>query len=150
IDTAPPEIYTGPVGGCVCGLYETAGERLADAPGRAAMGEAARLRVIEQFTLRQTIDTFRSIYLELPALARSAAAPPRIAMAPVPAQTSTAPAPVPAAAPEPAAAQTPVAQPAAPAPSRPRRPVPSWARTDTPATEESATSAVSGTGSLAG
>ncbi|BBC30100.1 Glycosyl transferase [Streptomyces graminofaciens] len=33
---------------------------------RAAMGEAARLRVIEQFTLRQTIDTFRAIYLELP------------------------------------------------------------------------------------
>ena len=29
------------------------------------MGEAARLRVIEQFTLRQTVDTFRSIYLEL-------------------------------------------------------------------------------------
>ncbi|MER6265365.1 GT4 family glycosyltransferase PelF [Streptomyces sp900105245] len=38
-----------------------AGER------RRAMGEAARLRVIEQFTLRQTIDTFRSIYLELAA-----------------------------------------------------------------------------------
>ncbi|MFF7613751.1 GT4 family glycosyltransferase PelF [Streptomyces lavendulae] len=130
-------------------------ELLADAPRRAAMGEAARLRVIEQFTLRQTIDTFRSIYLELPALARSAAAPPRIAVAPVPAQTSTAPAPAPAAVTEPAAAQasaaqTPVAQPAAPAPSRPRRPVPSWARTDTPAAEESAASAVSGTGSLAG
>ena len=31
------------------------------------MGEAARLRVIEQFTLRQTIDTFRAIYLELAA-----------------------------------------------------------------------------------
>ncbi|MFI6108371.1 GT4 family glycosyltransferase PelF [Streptomyces sp. NPDC051310] len=40
-------------------------ELLADAPRRAAMGEAARLRVIEQFTLRRTIDTFRSIYLEL-------------------------------------------------------------------------------------
>ncbi|MFG3475945.1 GT4 family glycosyltransferase PelF [Streptomyces sp. NPDC047980] len=38
---------------------------LADPPRRAAMGEAARLRVIEQFTLRQTIDTFRAIYLEL-------------------------------------------------------------------------------------
>ncbi|MFJ2609067.1 GT4 family glycosyltransferase PelF [Streptomyces sp. NPDC091279] len=37
---------------------------------RAAMGEAARLRVIEQFTLRQTIDTFRTIYLELPYRAR--------------------------------------------------------------------------------
>ncbi|TLQ47452.1 GT4 family glycosyltransferase PelF [Streptomyces marianii] len=40
-------------------------ELLADPPRRAAMGEAARLRVIEQFTLRQTIDTFRAIYLEL-------------------------------------------------------------------------------------
>ncbi|MEV7126869.1 GT4 family glycosyltransferase PelF [Streptomyces sp. NPDC093260] len=40
--------------------------RLLGDPGRRrAMGEAARLRVIEQFTLRQTIDTFRSIYLEL-------------------------------------------------------------------------------------
>ncbi|MEU5365907.1 GT4 family glycosyltransferase PelF [Streptomyces sp. NPDC005925] len=38
---------------------------LADAGLRRRMGEAARLRVIEQFTLRQTIDTFRSIYLEL-------------------------------------------------------------------------------------
>ncbi|MCX5207196.1 GT4 family glycosyltransferase PelF [Streptomyces sp. NBC_00237] len=32
---------------------------------RAAMGEAARLRVIEQFTLRQTVDTFREIYVDL-------------------------------------------------------------------------------------
>ncbi|MFJ8751671.1 GT4 family glycosyltransferase PelF [Streptomyces sp. NPDC102441] len=40
-------------------------ELLADAERRRTMGEAARLRVIEQFTLRQTIDTFRSIYLEL-------------------------------------------------------------------------------------
>ncbi|MGW5639040.1 GT4 family glycosyltransferase PelF [Streptomyces sp. NPDC003832] len=40
---------------------------LLGAPGRrAAMGEAARLRVIEQFTLRRTIDTFRAIYHELP------------------------------------------------------------------------------------
>ncbi|MFF9776079.1 GT4 family glycosyltransferase PelF [Streptomyces sp. NPDC013978] len=39
---------------------------LGDPARRRAMGEAARLRVIEQFTLRQTIDTFRSIYLELP------------------------------------------------------------------------------------
>ncbi|MCW7941341.1 glycosyl transferase [Streptomyces hygroscopicus] len=38
---------------------------LGDPGGRRAMGEAARLRVIEQFTLRRTIDTFRSIYLEL-------------------------------------------------------------------------------------
>ncbi|GGL62321.1 lipopolysaccharide glycosyltransferase, putative [Streptomyces fumigatiscleroticus] len=40
---------------------------LGDPVRRRAMGEAARLRVIEQFTLRQTIDTFRSIYLELAA-----------------------------------------------------------------------------------
>ncbi|MGI5404342.1 GT4 family glycosyltransferase PelF [Streptomyces sp. CA-135486] len=40
-------------------------ELLGDPQRRAAMGEAARLRVIEQFTLRQTVDTFRSIYLEL-------------------------------------------------------------------------------------
>ncbi|MGA4956285.1 GT4 family glycosyltransferase PelF [Streptomyces lavendulocolor] len=42
-------------------------ELLTDAPRRAAMGEAARLRVIEQFTLRQTMETFRSIYVELSA-----------------------------------------------------------------------------------
>ncbi|MER5552536.1 GT4 family glycosyltransferase PelF [Streptomyces sp. NPDC002793] len=40
-------------------------ELLADTERRRRMGEAARLRVIEQFTLRQTIDTFRSIYQEL-------------------------------------------------------------------------------------
>ncbi|WP_329029440.1 GT4 family glycosyltransferase PelF [Streptomyces sp. NBC_01423] len=40
-------------------------ELLADAGRRRRMGEGARLRVIEQFTLRQTIDTFRSIYQEL-------------------------------------------------------------------------------------
>ncbi|MEV4787229.1 GT4 family glycosyltransferase PelF [Streptomyces tuirus] len=40
-------------------------ELLGDPGRRGAMGEAARLRVIEQFTLRQTIDTFRSVYLEL-------------------------------------------------------------------------------------
>ncbi|WP_327327388.1 GT4 family glycosyltransferase PelF [Streptomyces sp. NBC_01210] len=40
-------------------------ELLRDPQRRGAMGEAARLRVIEQFTLRQTVDTFRSIYLEL-------------------------------------------------------------------------------------
>ncbi|MGW0336130.1 GT4 family glycosyltransferase PelF [Streptomyces sp. NPDC003011] len=43
---------------------------LRDPGRRRAMGEAARLRVIEQFTLRQTIDTFRSIYLELPTRTR--------------------------------------------------------------------------------
>ncbi|MFF8970901.1 GT4 family glycosyltransferase PelF [Streptomyces sp. NPDC014995] len=41
-------------------------ELLGDPARRRAMGEAARLRVIEQFTLRQTVDTFRSIYEELP------------------------------------------------------------------------------------
>lgn len=40
-------------------------ELLRDPGRRAALGERARLRVIEQFTLRQTVDTFRSIYLEL-------------------------------------------------------------------------------------
>jgi glycosyltransferase involved in cell wall biosynthesis len=40
-------------------------ELLGDPARRRAMGEAARLRVIEQFTLRQTIDTFRAIYHEL-------------------------------------------------------------------------------------
>jgi glycosyltransferase involved in cell wall biosynthesis len=45
-------------------------ELLADRDRRRTMGEAARLRVIEQFTLRQTVDTFRSIYLELSALGR--------------------------------------------------------------------------------
>ncbi|MER6957837.1 GT4 family glycosyltransferase PelF [Streptomyces sp. NPDC000618] len=45
-------------------------ELLGDPVRRRAMGEAARLRVIEQFTLRQTVDTFRTIYLELPTLER--------------------------------------------------------------------------------
>ncbi|MFD7436368.1 GT4 family glycosyltransferase PelF [Streptomyces sp. NPDC059861] len=40
-------------------------ELLGDFARRRAMGEAARLRVIEQFTLRKTIDTFRAIYHEL-------------------------------------------------------------------------------------
>ncbi|OIJ62570.1 GT4 family glycosyltransferase PelF [Streptomyces mangrovisoli] len=40
-------------------------ELLADPARRRAMGEAARLRVIEQFTLRQTVDAFRAIYLDL-------------------------------------------------------------------------------------
>jgi glycosyltransferase involved in cell wall biosynthesis len=42
-------------------------ELLGDPARRRAMGEAARLRVIEQFTLRRTIDTFRGIYHELAA-----------------------------------------------------------------------------------
>ncbi|MEU0391625.1 GT4 family glycosyltransferase PelF [Streptomyces sp. NPDC006208] len=40
-------------------------ELLRDGPRRAVMGEGARRRVIEQFTLRQTVDTFRSIYHQL-------------------------------------------------------------------------------------
>ncbi|WP_245872144.1 GT4 family glycosyltransferase PelF, partial [Streptomyces alboverticillatus] len=54
-------------------------------PGlRARMGEAARLRVIEQFTLRQTISAFRDIYHDLAGLRQ-----------PVPAHTPLArPAPV--------------------------------------------------------
>ncbi|GGT15484.1 GT4 family glycosyltransferase PelF [Streptomyces chromofuscus] len=40
-------------------------ELLGDPARRRTMGEAARLRVIERFTLRQTIDTFRAIYHEL-------------------------------------------------------------------------------------
>lgn len=48
-------------------------ELLRDPGRRARMGEAARLRVIEQFTLRQTIDTFRGIYGELAAESGSAA-----------------------------------------------------------------------------
>ncbi|GHF59104.1 lipopolysaccharide glycosyltransferase, putative [Streptomyces mashuensis] len=38
---------------------------LHDGELRARMGEAARLRVVEQFTLRRTIDAFRGIYHEL-------------------------------------------------------------------------------------
>ncbi|MFC5147801.1 GT4 family glycosyltransferase PelF [Streptomyces aureoversilis] len=38
---------------------------LSDPAQRADMGERARLRVIEQFTLRQTIDAFRYIYHDL-------------------------------------------------------------------------------------
>jgi hypothetical protein len=40
---------------------------LRDPARRAALGEAARLRVIDQFTLRQTIDAFRAIYTGLSA-----------------------------------------------------------------------------------
>lgn len=61
-------------------------ELLGDAARRRAMGEAARLRVIEQFTLRQTIDTFRAIYHELATGPREA--PARIVL-PAPAVTGT-------------------------------------------------------------
>ncbi|MEU7424790.1 GT4 family glycosyltransferase PelF [Streptomyces sp. NPDC040750] len=56
-------------------MAEAALRLLGDSPRRRAMGEAARLRVIEQFTLRQTIGTFRSIYLELPTHAPRFTAP---------------------------------------------------------------------------
>ncbi|MGW0316418.1 GT4 family glycosyltransferase PelF [Streptomyces flavidovirens] len=59
-------------------------ELLRDPARRRAMGEAARLRVIEQFTLRQTIDTFRSIYRELSA--KTGKMPARIVL-PAPAVT---------------------------------------------------------------
>ncbi|MGW7417245.1 GT4 family glycosyltransferase PelF [Streptomyces sp. NPDC054863] len=48
-------------------------ELLRDPQRRAGMGEAARLRVVEQFTLRQTVDTFRALYVDL---ASSGAATP--------------------------------------------------------------------------
>nr|WBO82182.1 GT4 family glycosyltransferase PelF [Streptomyces sp. SBE_14.2] len=51
-------------------------ELLGDPVRRAAMGEGARLRVIEQFTLRRTIDTFRDIYQELPRTSRVPAPEP--------------------------------------------------------------------------
>ncbi|PBC70821.1 glycosyltransferase involved in cell wall bisynthesis [Streptomyces sp. TLI_235] len=46
-------------------MAKAALELLRDADRRAEMGRGARLRVIEQFTLRQTIDSFRDIYREL-------------------------------------------------------------------------------------
>ncbi|MEU8974055.1 GT4 family glycosyltransferase PelF [Streptomyces monashensis] len=56
-------------------------ELLGDPERRGRMGEAARLRVIDQFTLRRTIDTFRSIYLELPTPERPLTAEPTPARA---------------------------------------------------------------------
>lgn len=49
---------------------------LRDPQQRARMGEAARLRVVEQFTLRQTISAFRDIYHDLAASRRPAAPGP--------------------------------------------------------------------------
>lgn len=59
---------------------------------RARMGEAARLRVIEQFTLRQTISAFRDIYRDLAGVGR----PPveRAWRKPRPAHEEAAPVPV--------------------------------------------------------
>ncbi|MET8826245.1 GT4 family glycosyltransferase PelF [Streptomyces sp. NPDC004610] len=51
-------------------MADAALELLGDPQRRRQMGEAARARVIEQFTLRQTVDTFRSIYLELASATR--------------------------------------------------------------------------------
>jgi glycosyltransferase involved in cell wall biosynthesis len=51
---------------------------LRDPARRAALGAAARLRVIDQFTLRQTIDAFRGIYAGLTAAEHRAAQPPGV------------------------------------------------------------------------
>ncbi|MFC5258463.1 GT4 family glycosyltransferase PelF [Streptomyces cinereospinus] len=59
---------------------------LGDPARRRAMGEAARLRVIEQFTLRQTIDTFRGIYHDLAAARQR---PPARILLPAAAATGT-------------------------------------------------------------
>ncbi|MEW1632488.1 GT4 family glycosyltransferase PelF [Streptomyces sp. NPDC093801] len=131
-------------------MAEAALELLGDSPRRAAMGEAARLRVIEQFTLRQTIDTFRSIYLELPGLDRT---PPTAAgRTRVPARAVPTLVPAPAAAPAPALL-TPVAVAAGRArrqerarPAAPGRILTADAR---PA-RETAADAVTDAGSLAG
>ncbi|HEY5833179.1 GT4 family glycosyltransferase PelF, partial [Streptomyces sp.] len=49
-------------------MAEAALALLRDPARRAALGAAARLRVIDQFTLRQTIDAFRGIYTGLTAM----------------------------------------------------------------------------------
>ncbi|MCC2275942.1 GT4 family glycosyltransferase PelF [Streptomyces sp. ET3-23] len=46
-------------------MAEAALRLLGDPETRAKMGESARLRVVEQFTLRQTISAFRDIYRDL-------------------------------------------------------------------------------------
>lgn len=48
-------------------------ELLRDPARRSALGEAARLRVIDQFTLRQTIDAFRGIYTGLASVEQQSA-----------------------------------------------------------------------------
>ncbi|MES9807208.1 GT4 family glycosyltransferase PelF [Streptomyces cinereoruber] len=68
-------------------MAEAALALLGDAARRRAMGEAARLRVIERFTLRQTVDTFRAIYHELASGVRRPE-PARIVL-PVPAVSGT-------------------------------------------------------------
>lgn len=68
-------------------MAEAALTLLGDPVRRRAMGEAARLRVIERFTLRQTVDTFRAIYHELAAGERRPE-PARIVL-PVPAVSGT-------------------------------------------------------------
>ncbi|MFE3073042.1 GT4 family glycosyltransferase PelF [Streptomyces sp. NPDC059247] len=59
---------------------------LGDPARRRAMGAAARTRVVEQFTLRQTIDTFRAIYREL---ARGPVPAPARIVLPTPAVSGT-------------------------------------------------------------
>lgn len=51
-------------------MARAAVDLLRDPVRRARLGQAARLRVIEQFTLRQTVDTFRTVYGELAGPAR--------------------------------------------------------------------------------
>ncbi|MEU3403573.1 GT4 family glycosyltransferase PelF [Streptomyces sp. NPDC006670] len=129
-------------------MAEAALELLGDAPRRAAMGEAARLRVIEQFTLRQTIDTFRSIYLELPGLDRTP-----LTAAPLPAKAAPAPAPAPAPAVLAPALLTPVAVAAGRARRQERARPPAPVRTltaDGRPARETESPAATGTGSLAG
>ncbi|WP_094191812.1 GT4 family glycosyltransferase PelF [Streptomyces katrae] len=123
-------------------MAEAALELLGDPARRAAMGEAARLRVIEQFTLRQTIDTFRSIYLELPGQARTPLT--EAVLTPVPAPPTRTPAP---------AVLTPVAVAAGRArrKERARPPAPVRALTsEGRQAREPGTTAATGTGSLAG
>ncbi|MFD5421241.1 GT4 family glycosyltransferase PelF [Streptomyces sp. NPDC127069] len=121
-------------------MAEAALELLGDPARRAAMGEAARLRVIEQFTLRQTIDTFRSIYLELPGQGRTPLT--EAVLTPVPAPATRTP-----------AVLTPVAVAAGRArrQERARPPAPVRALTsEGRQAREPGTTAATGTGSLAG
>ncbi|MFD3875303.1 GT4 family glycosyltransferase PelF [Streptomyces sp. NPDC058623] len=134
-------------------MADAALELLGDPRRRAAMGEAARLRVIEQFTLRQTIDTFRSIYLELPELDRTPRTPRLTRVPRVPA-TAAVRTPEPATAPPAPVVLTAVSV----ADGRSRRyerarsfVPPSWAQDpDAQPAHEAGTTAATGTGSRAG
>ncbi|MGA4838987.1 GT4 family glycosyltransferase PelF [Streptomyces sp. G45] len=96
---------------------------------RAAMGEAARLRVIEQFTLRQTVEAFRGIYGEL---AAARATPTGAIHRPPSTPAHRTPTPPVRRTPSPPAHRTPSA--AGPhAPPAPGRPAPAKPRQDRPA-----------------